>query len=279
MILVHTPSAPLNIYIDGFYYLDSPMPYPREKIVPDSRLDLKINFGSALQVFEADEPEPFTMCANSWSVGLWNTYHVVNWPHDVQCFGVSFKPAGAYPFLQIPLSELHNHVVSLDTIWGHSADEIRERLHDAPTIQAQFALLEQLLLARLRQTPEGLEAVRYALKQIASQHGALSIRALSDEMGMSQNHLGTQFKRFVGGTPKDLARLYRFKHVVKSIDPTQPVDWTQVAHQACYYDQSHFNKDFMAFTGHTPGDYLRLRREVHRQNPQHARFLRELPTD
>jgi len=279
MTLLYTPSPPLNAYIDGFYYLDGLMPYPREKIMPDSWLDLKINLGSTIHAYQADQTEPFMICSDSWWVGLWDTYHIVDWPPDMQCIGVSFKPGGAYPFLQIPLFELHNQVVSLDTIWGQFAAEMRERLLDVPTIQERFALLEQLLLSRLCASFEGLTAIQYALTQIAQQHGTLSIRALSDHMGMSQNHLSTQFKRLVGGTPKDLARLYRFKHVLKSINPTRPIDWTQVAHQSCYYDQSHFNKDFMAFTGHTPTEYLRLRQQVFTQNPQHAQYLRELPID
>ena len=63
--------------------------------------------------------------------------------------------------------------------------------------------------------------MEYRLKNV----GVLSITALSDEMGISQNHLGTQFKWLVGGTPKELARLYRFERAIRSIDPTQPVDW------------------------------------------------------
>jgi len=279
MTISYIPSPPLSAYIDGFYYLDGLMPYPREKIIPDSQLDLKFNLGGPIQAYKADQTQPFASCSDSWWVGLWDTYHTVDWPLDLQCFVIFFKPGMAYPFLQIPLSELHSHVVSLDAIWGRFAAEIRERLYDAPTIQARFALLEQFLLSRLCEPAQGLDVVRYALAQIARQHGALSIRTLSDDMGISQNHLGTQFKRLVGGTPKDLARLYRFKHVLKSVDPTQPVDWTQMAHQSLYYDQSHFNKDFMAFTGNNPSDYLRLRRQVHSQNPQHAQYLRELPTD
>jgi AraC-like DNA-binding protein len=192
---------------------------------------------------------------------------------------VSFKPGGAYPFLQLPLSELHNQVVPLDALWGHWAAEIRERMYAAQTIEARFALLEQYLLGRLSEAPHGLNAVQYALAQIARWCGALSIRALSDQMGISQNHLGTQFKRLVGGTPKELARLYRFEHVLRSIDPTQPVDWTRAAYESHYYDQSHFNKDFLEFTGHNPTEYLRLRRRVHDENPQRAEYLRLLPTD
>lgn len=277
-LIVHHPSPPLTAYIHSIYYLDGPRPYPHEKILPAAWLDLKFNLGSTIQAFEADQTEPFMACTESWSVGLWSVYHIVDWPLDTRFFGVSFKPGGAYPFLQIPLSELHNRVVSLDAIWGHFAAEIRERLYAAPTIQEGLALLERLLLSHLREAPPGLNVVQYALGEVARHHGALSIQALSDHIGISQNHLGTHFKRLVGGTPKETARLYRFQHTLDRLDPARPVDWTWVAHKSLYYDQSHFNKDFVAFTGHSPSDYLRLRRLILAENRQHSVHLRELPT-
>jgi AraC-like DNA-binding protein len=214
---------------------------------------------------------------------LWSEYHIIDWPQDIQFFGVNFKPGGAYPFLRVPLSELHDEVVSLDAIWGYVAAEIRERLYALATIEERFALLERLLLARLSDSlarqPYDFQTVHYALDQIGLRHGTVSIKALSDEIGISQSHLITLFKRLVGGTPKEIARLYRFQHVLQNIDPMQPVDWTQVAYQSLYYDQSHFNKDFTTFTGHTPGDYLRLRRQVYVDSPQHAWYFRALPTD
>jgi AraC-like DNA-binding protein len=190
--------------------------------------------------------------------------------------GVSFKPGGAYRFLHLPLSELQNQVVSLDAIWGGFAAEIRERLYLAPTIQARFALLEELLLARLREAPQGLKAVQYAVGEVARVHGALSIRELSNRVGMSQKHLITQFRKMVGCTPKELARLYRFAQVLEGIDPIQPVDWTLVAHQFYFHDQSHFIRDFKEFTGHTPTDYLRLRRQMHDEHPDRAGISRLL---
>jgi len=250
----YIPSPPLNTYINHLYCPNDPISYPRAKILPTPFLDLKINFGGAFQVYAADQTKAVATCAESWCVGLWSAYHIVDWPADKQYIGVNFKPGGAYPFLRLPLSELHNQVVSLDAIWGHCAAEIRERLYAAPTIQARFTLLEQFLLARLYDASTGLKAVQYAVEEITRHHGALSIRALSDHIGMSQKHLIAQFKQMVGGTPKELARLHRFAHILYSIDTTQPVDWTQVAHQSCYFDQSHFNKDFEAFTGHNPSD-------------------------
>jgi AraC-like DNA-binding protein len=216
-------------------------------------------------------------CSESWVVGLWSKYHVVDWPLDMQYFGVSFKPGGAALFLQLPLSELQNQVVSLDAIWGRYAVEFRERLYAAPTIQARFALLEQLLLARLLEAPQGLKAVQYAVDEMVRYHGVLSIRELSGHIGMSQKHLITQFRQMVGCTPKELARLHRFAHLLEGIDPGQPVDWTLVAHQFCYHDQSHFIRDFKQFTGHAPSDYLRLRRQMYSENPERADRLRLLP--
>ena len=276
----HVPSPPLNAYIDDLYYLDDPAPTPRLKVLPMPSLHLMVNFGQAFQVYDADHAQPFATCTESWCVGLWSRYHIVDWPPNAQFFGIHFKPGGTYPFLGLPLSELHNQVVSLDALWGCFAAEIRERLYAAPTIQAGFALLEHLLLARLCEVEApGLDVVQHAVASIVRRHGSLSIRALSDHIGISQNHLSTLFKRMVGVTPKELARFYRFEHVLSVIDPTQPVDWTQLARRSHFYDQSHFNKDFVAFTGHTPGNYLRLRDHMAAENPDRAPNLGQLPTD
>jgi AraC-like DNA-binding protein len=289
--LFHIPAPPLNFYIKRFYYPNESLPLPPEKILPLPTLDLKINFGGGFQVHDADHGEPFTTPAESWVLGLWTKYHIVDWPSDLEYLGVSFKPGGAYPFLGLPLSELQNQVVALDAIWGTFAAELRERLYAAPTIQTRFALLEQFLLARLcdtacfakqnmvrcRGTLQGLTAVQYAVAEIARHHGALSIRELSESMGMSQKHLIVQFKQMVGCTPKELGRLYRFAEILASIDLSHPVNWTLVAHRFYFHDQSHFIRDFREFTGHTPTDYLRLRRQMYAEKPDRTQHLRLLP--
>ena len=102
--ILHTPSPPLNFYIHRFYYPNESLPLPREKILPLPMLDLKINFGGGFQVYDSNEGEPFTILTESWALGLWTTYHIVNWPSDLQYLGVSFKPGGACRFLGLPLS-------------------------------------------------------------------------------------------------------------------------------------------------------------------------------
>lgn len=273
------PAPPLNAYIDDLYYIEGASPYPRLKVSPMPSLHLMINLGQPFAMYVPDQVKPFATCTESWWMGLWNTHYIIGYPMLVRFYGVHFKPAGIYPFLRLPLSELHNQVVSVDATWGHFAAEIRERLCAAPTAQDSLALLEKLLLARLAESLHGLDVVQYAIAQIARQRGALSIRWLSDHIGISENHLGTQFKRMTGVTPKDLARFYRFAHTVGLIDPIQPVDWTQIARQAHFYDLSHLNKEFLAFTGHNPTNYLELRHRFQIENPGHVLDVGLLPID
>jgi AraC-like DNA-binding protein len=275
----HIPAPPLDAYMNDLYYIDGPSPYPRLKVSPMPEVQLMINMGPTFQVYAPDQAVPVATCTESWWIGAWDKYYVVDWPQPIRFYGVHFKPAGVYPFLRLPLSELHNQVVPVDAIWGRSAAEIRERLYAAPTPQAGLLLLEQMLLERLAEAPYGLDVVQHAIGQIDRQHGALSIAALSDHIGISQNHLGTQFKRMVGVTPKEFARFSRFVHVIFSIDPSKSVDWERVAHQAHFYDLSHLNKDFVEFTGLNPTDYLRLRRRFQAEHPDHSLDAGPLPTD
>ena len=83
-ITIHVPSPPLNEYIKCFWYADGPAPSPRLKILPMPSLHVMFNFGDAFHVYEADQARPFATCAESWSVGLWNAYHIMAAPLDVQ---------------------------------------------------------------------------------------------------------------------------------------------------------------------------------------------------
>jgi AraC-like DNA-binding protein len=91
-------------------------------------------------------------------------------------------------------------------------------------------------------------------------HGAVPVGALADAAGVSGNHLAMQFKSHVGVTPKRVARIYRFARLIVSVDALRPVDWPGLAHTTGYFDQAHFTREFKDFTGHTPTEYLALRR-------------------
>jgi AraC-like DNA-binding protein len=86
----------------------------------------------------------------------------------------------------------------------------------------------------------------------------VDVRALAAEVGWSRKHLAARFHEQVGLAPKALARVIRFRRALRLLDaPGAPR--SDVALRCGYYDQAHFNRDFRAFTGTTPGAWLRGR--------------------
>ena len=58
-------------------------------------------------------------------------------PHS-SIMGVHFKPGGAFPFLGAPADELADMHLDLETLWGRTAAELRERLALPPRLASGF---------------------------------------------------------------------------------------------------------------------------------------------
>src|SRR5262245_29337401 len=113
LFIEHFPSAPLNTFINALRYSEGPAPYRHLKVLPIPSLKVMINFDDIYNCYKPEQARPFSSYSHSWSVGLWNTHHVLDWPRTMKLLVVAFKSGGAYPFLRLPLSELHNDIVSM----------------------------------------------------------------------------------------------------------------------------------------------------------------------
>jgi AraC-like DNA-binding protein len=87
-------------------------------------------------------------------------------------------------------------------------------------------------------------------------HGAVEVGLLTEELGCSRRHLAARFREQVGIAPKALARILRFRRVLELIERDGVAGWADIAVRCGYYDQSHLNRDFRDFAGHTPSEYL-----------------------
>ena len=101
--------------------------------------------------------------------------------------------------------------------------------------------------------------VLWAWRRLRHSGGSIRIGALAAELGWSPKHLVTRFRDQIGLPPSSVARILRFDRVVRSLEGADSVRWAELACQAGYYDQAHFNHDFRDLAGTTPGDFLRRR--------------------
>jgi AraC-like DNA-binding protein len=199
-------------------------------------------------------------------MGVWTRRFLFEYPTPVRLVGVHFKPWGISPFVDMPATELRDRWVPVDAVWPRSFHRIRNQVGEIVSATETLRVVEKELRSRLAEAPSrGLVLVQHTGGRLEISHGAVPVGALIDAAGVSGNHLATQFKSHVGVTPKRVARIYRFARLILSVDALRPVDWSGLAQTAGYFDQAHLSREFKEFTGHTPTEYLALRRRFSAQ--------------
>jgi AraC-like DNA-binding protein len=255
------PAPPLDRFVDDVYCLTGVPSHRLMTVPPMPSAHLFVNLGEPVRLWDSDPSVPPAVLADGWFMGVWTRRFVFEYPRRVRLVGVHFKPWGMSPFVDMPATELRDRWVPVDDVWQRSLDRIRNQVGDSTSATETLRLVEAELLSRLAGAPpRGLGLVQHTAGRLATSHGAVPVGALTDAAGVSGNHLTTQFKSHVGVTPKRVARIYRFARLILSVDALRPVDWSELAHTAGYFDQAHLSKEFKDFTGHTPTEYLTLRR-------------------
>ncbi|WP_328696443.1 helix-turn-helix domain-containing protein [Streptomyces sp. NBC_00342] len=255
------PAPPLDRFIDDIYCLTGVPGHRRIGVPPMPSAHLYINLGEPALLWDSDPSVPSAVLADGWFMGLWTRRFLLEYPSRVHLVGVHFKPWGLSPFAGVPANELRDRWVPVNAVWQQSVDRIRNQAGEAASATETLRILERELRSHLVEAPvRGLDLVQYTGGWLEASHGAVPVGALSDAAGVSSNHLAAQFRAHVGVTPKRVARIYRFARLIASVDTLRPVDWSELALTAGYFDQAHFSKEFKDFTGRTPTEYLDLRR-------------------
>ena len=255
------PAPPLDRFIDDVYCLTGVPRHRRMNVPPMPSAHLFVNLGGPARLWDSDPSVLPAVFTDEWFMGVWTRRFLVEYPARVRLVGVHFKPWGMSPFVDLPVAELRDRWVPVDAVWQRSVDRIRNQVGDAGSATEALRIVEEELRSRLAEAPSrGLDLVRHTGLRLETSHGAIPVGALTAAAGVSGNHLATQFKSHVGVTPKRIARIYRFARLILSVDALGPVDWSELAHTAGYFDRPHFSREFKDFTGHTPTEYLALRR-------------------
>jgi AraC-like DNA-binding protein len=242
----HVPGPPLSDHVALFWAYDAyGGAHASERVLPSGTSEVVVILGNE----RAQAP---LIC------GAHSEAFVIDVSARPALLGIHFKPGGAAPFLRLPASELANTRVSLDAVWGGAASELKERLLEAGTWPARFAILERALLAQLRPS-RGHPAVAFALRAIDNAPHRRTIGRLTERIGFSPRRFIELFAAEVGLTPKLYCRVQRFQRVLATIEDEREIDWSEVALDCGYYDQSHFIHDFRGFAGINPTAYTRVR--------------------
>jgi AraC-like DNA-binding protein len=259
----YKPQPPLSDFVDILWlYEGYTRPHAKERLLPTGTFELIINLQEdQSRIYDKDDRGKFQLLRGTLVSGAHSESFVIDTAAQLAVLGVHFKPGGAFPFLKLPAGELHNLHVSLEDLWGAAANDLREQVLEAKTVEAKFRVLERALLARATRTLARHPAVNFALREFHCVPHARTIADVTGQLGLSARRFIQVFHEQVGLTPKLFCRVRRFQQVLKLVQRAQQVDWANVALSCGYFDQAHFIRDFQAFSGINPSTYLTQRSE------------------
>ncbi|MCP3164091.1 AraC family transcriptional regulator [Myxococcus qinghaiensis] len=253
-----TPDARLREHVHNYcgYRESTPGPVRRREL-PAPQVVLIIDFGPPLRIVDPRTGRPLGRHPVGFVAGLDDTYSVTETSGSMNGMQVNFTPVGARLFFGMPLHHLARQVVGLESVLGAEAPLLTERLVEAPSWEARFALVDQLLLSRILAAREVSPVITWTWQRLRASGGQVEIGELARELGFSQKHVIARCGQELGLTPKLLARLIRFDRVIQVLKSGAAESWARLALEQGYFDQAHLIRDFRQFTGGPPGEFLR----------------------
>jgi AraC-like DNA-binding protein len=101
---------------------------------------------------------------------------------------------------------------------------------------------------------EGLSRTEQAIQYMMDAHGMVDIETIAQSLTVTRRHLEREFKKIIGLTPKYFSRIIQFNYIFEAMQRKDNA-WVDVALNSGYFDQSHFIRNFKAFTGESPAQY------------------------
>ena len=254
------PTGPLARRVERIWYARGHSPHGRERILPSS---------SAVLLFVLGPPMDMTPPLGDSTVevgGAWlqgpHSRPILNRPTgETHALGVVFRPAGVGDFTLNRVSDLTNRIVPLDTATRLGPTRpLEEALTVADDAEAAMERLEAWVTRQWREDTSQ-PAWMDAAARLGSKE-ADSVSAVQEMMGVSRRHFVQQLRYRAGLTPKAIHRIGRMRRFLAELDARRPVRWAFEAVGAGFFDQAHAIREFKTFTGMTPGEYVRRRREA-----------------
>ncbi len=249
--------APLTYHIESIFHYSGFIPdHSIERVVPTGHLFILFELdGITRHTYNSETLKPNGEFNKVWVSGIHKNYLSISAPQNSEMFVIQFKPTGAYPFIHTPIEELNDTVVDAEKLFGKDILSLREHILNSETPEKKFIHAEEWLDKRYIKEKEP-EKELLELFQAITRSPVNEYQKAISSYSKTQKHLINQFKKYFGLTPKSFQRIFRFNEILHQIHHKENINWSQVAYQCGYTDQSHFIKEFNQFSGFNPQEFI-----------------------
>lgn len=177
--------------------------------------------------------------------------------------GIVFKPTGLASLFDLPTFEYTEERIPLENVFRKpTVNALAEALVAEKENHHRARILEKFVLEAFERNKPVPDFIDTAANLIIDKNGMVDVTDLMKQVYMSRRNFERKFFKKVGLSPKYYARIRRMAHLLNMIAGKKKADWGALFSECEYYDQSHFIKDFIEFTGRTPQQYLEDNREL-----------------
>lgn len=254
----HDSSPPFNSLIESIFHFKG--------FQPDHSIERVIPTGHVFVIFELDDMERHTFdndtlksnasYRSAWVSGVHRNYISISAHQDSEMFVIQFRAFGARPFLHLPMDQIADKVVAGSDILNGELLQLREDIATVATSADKFAVADSWLESRYQEGLVAPQSIVEVVNLLQTQPASKFNEIIAGIAG-TQKHLISQFKKFIGITPKQFQRVVRFNDVFVQMQNDQFLSWSDIAHRCGYSDQSHFIREFKHFSGFNPESFLK----------------------
>lgn len=169
--------------------------------------------------------------------------------------GVYLQPTALKSIFNIDACDLTNQHISIDCL---TTEPILEQLVNANSVHDKIEIISRFFLKRIQQVEHHSKKADFATTLLQKGNSLKDIQA---EMNLSERSLERLLKQYVGISPKAYSRIIRFQSALHILRQNDFSNLTDLAYQNDYFDQSHYIREFKAFTGTNPKQFIRQTNE------------------
>ena len=167
-------------------------------------------------------------------------------------WGVRFRPECAGMALGVSPERLVNRNQPLDTLAPALARSLRTSMAGCDDFDQAVTAMDQVFDAWLSPLGEPEHVVRDAVNRLITSGGEETIAGLARALDIPPRTLLRRFRAATGLTPKQFARICRFRLAAFKLIEAKRPPWAQVASGTGFADQAHMINEFKDLTGLTP---------------------------
>lgn len=251
------PHPDLKAVVKCHWTLEVPadLAAPKQRVIPDGCIEMCFILGDDVRRFISETDyiiQPRTMVFGQ----ITKPYYVQPTGY-VNTFAVRFYPYGFANFISRPIRELADKETPLVSLFeGNSVRALEQKILTAPSTDARIKEVESFLIEKLTNQSVIDNIVRSTVDALEKTQGNQSIHSILKEDLSQRRSLERKFSKHIGVSPKQLGRIIRLQAALKLMLNNEGKKLTQIAYESEYYDQAHFIRDFKAFTGTNPKEYL-----------------------